>query len=43
VLDRARLHVCYCNDARLSATAAFLLSRTGYRVAVLTGGMRALR
>jgi CRP-like cAMP-binding protein len=42
-LDRTRLYVCYCNDARLSATAAFLLTRMGYRAAVLTGGMRRLR
>jgi len=39
-LDKAKLHICFCENGRLSATAAFLLSQMGYRVAVLRGGLR---
>ncbi len=42
MLDRETLYVCYCDHARLSATAAFLLSQMGYQVAVLQGGLSAV-
>jgi len=42
-LDKNALHICYCRNARLSATAAFILSQMGFRVGVLQGGLRGLR
>ena len=41
-LDRQRLYIAYCLNARLSATAAFILTQGGYRVGVLQGGLRGL-
>ena len=41
-LDKETLYICYCERARLSATAAFLLSQMGYEVAVLQGGLGAV-
>jgi len=41
-LDKETLYICYCDHARLSATAAFLLSQMGYQVAVLQGGLSAV-
>lgn len=42
MLDKETLYICYCDHARLSATAAFLLSQMGYCVAVLQGGLKAV-
>jgi len=42
-LDKDALHICYCRNARLSATAAFILAQMGFRVGVLQGGLRGLR
>jgi CRP-like cAMP-binding protein len=41
-LDKDTLYICYCRNARLSATAAFILTQTGFRVGVLQGGLRGL-
>jgi len=41
-LDKDTLYICYCRNARLSATAAFLLTQMGFRVGVLQGGLRGL-
>lgn len=41
-LDKDTLYICYCRNARLSATAAFILTQMGFRVAVLQGGLRGL-
>ncbi len=35
-------YVCYCQNGRLSSTAAFLLGQRGYNVAVMRGGLKAL-
>ena len=39
-LDTQALYLCCCQTGRLSATAAFLLSQLGYKVAVLRGGLQ---
>jgi len=41
-LDRDTLYICYCENGRLSSTAAFLLKQLGYRAGVLRGGVRQL-
>lgn len=35
-------YICYCDNGRMSSTAAFLLMQKGYKVFVLRGGLRAL-
>lgn len=35
-------YICYCQTGRLSASAAYLMSQAGYKVAVLRGGLRHL-
>jgi rhodanese-related sulfurtransferase len=42
-IDKAALHICYCENGRISSTAAFLLRQRGYNVAVLRGGLQALK
>lgn len=42
-LDKKSLYVCYCQNGRRSSTAAFLLRQRGYNVAVLRGGLQALK
>lgn len=42
-LDKNTAYVCYCENGRLSSTAAFLLNQLGYKAAVLRGGLKALR
>lgn len=39
-LQKDTLYICYCQNGRLSSTAAFLLKQMGYKAAVLRGGMR---
>jgi rhodanese-related sulfurtransferase len=39
-LDMEALYICYCDNGRLSATAAFLLRQRGYNVGVLQGGLK---
>lgn len=41
-LDKKITCVCYCQTGRLSASAAYLLTEFGYKVAVLRGGLRHL-
>ena len=42
-LDKQTLYICYCENGRLSATAAFLLRQRGYNVGVLRGGLQGLK
>lgn len=42
-LNKATLYICYCENGRLSSTAAFLLRQRGYSVGVLRGGLQALK
>ncbi|MBN1674270.1 MAG: cyclic nucleotide-binding domain-containing protein [Kiritimatiellae bacterium] len=42
-LDKSKLYICYCQNGRLSSTAAFLLRQLGIRSAVLRGGIRHLK
>jgi rhodanese-related sulfurtransferase len=42
-LDRNGEYVCYCENARLSSTAAFLLRQRGFSVSVLRGGLQGLK
>lgn len=39
-LDKAAMHVCVCQNSRLSAAAAFLLKQNGFQAAVLRGGLQ---
>ena len=41
-LNRDGSYYCYCQNGRLSATAAFLLGQQGFKVAVMRGGLRGL-
>jgi len=36
-------YVCYCENGRMSSTAAFLLVRHGFKAGVLRGGLQGLR
>lgn len=38
-LDRETFYLCYCDNGRLSATAAFLMSQHGLKAGVLRGGL----
>ena len=42
-LDKATFYVCYCQNGRLSSTAAFLLRQRGFTVGVLRGGVQSLQ
>ncbi len=42
-LKKDASYICYCDNGRLSSTAAFLLGQQGYDVCVLRGGLRALK
>lgn len=42
-LNNETLYICYCENGRLSATAAFLLRQRGYNVGVLRGGLHGLK
>lgn len=42
-LDKSTLYICYCQNARLSSTAAFLLRQRGFNVGVLRGGLQSLQ
>jgi len=41
-LDKSVSYVCYCQNGRLSSTAAFLLKQEGYEAGVLRGGVQNL-
>ena len=42
-LDEKTLYICYCQNGRLSSTAAFLLTQRGLNVGVLQGGLKSLQ
>jgi len=42
-LDKDVLHICYCENGRLSSSAAFLLRQRGVNVGVLRGGLQSLK
>lgn len=42
-LDKGTFYVCYCENARLSSTAAFLMRSKGFQVGVLRGGLQSLK
>jgi len=42
-LDKGTVYICYCENGRLSSTAAFLLRQRGYNVGVLRGGLQSLK
>lgn len=42
-LDKASFYICYCENGRLSSTAAFLMRQRGYNVGVLRGGLQSLK
>jgi len=42
-LNKDTLYVCYCQNGRLSSTAAFLLRLRGFNVGVLRGGLQSLQ
>jgi len=42
-LNKTVFYICYCQNARQSSTAAFLLRQHGYNVGVLRGGLQALK
>jgi rhodanese-related sulfurtransferase len=42
-LSKDTLYVCYCQNGRLSSTAAFLLRLRGFNVGVLRGGLQSLQ
>jgi len=42
-LDKSIIYICYCQNGRLSSTAAFLLRQHGYNVGVLRGGLQVLK
>lgn len=41
-LDKDTFYVCYCQNARQSSTAAFLLGQRDFKCAVLRGGMKGM-
>lgn len=41
-LDKGTEYICYCENGRISATAAFLLNQNGFKAAVLQGGLKRL-
>ena len=41
-LDVNGRYICYCENGRLSATAAFLMRQNGYQVSVLQGGLKGI-
>lgn len=42
-LDKEILYICYCENGRLSSTAAFLMKQAGFNVGVLRGGLKSLK
>lgn len=42
-LDKNTLYICYCENGRLSSTAAFLMRQAGFNVGVLRGGLKSLK
>jgi rhodanese-related sulfurtransferase len=42
-LEKGSFYICYCDNGRLSSTAAFLLRQRGYNVGVLRGGLQSLK
>ena len=42
-LDKNNKYICYCENGRLSSTAAFLLVQRGFDVKVLRGGLKGMK
>ncbi len=42
-LNQKTFYICYCENGRLSSTAAFLLRQRGFNVGVLRGGLQSLK
>ncbi len=42
-LEKNSYYVCYCQNGRLSSTAAFLLVQCGYKAGVMRGGLKAVQ
>ncbi len=42
-LEKDTLYICYCENGRLSSTAAFLMRQEGFKVGVLRGGLKSLK
>jgi len=42
-LDVQGRYICYCENGRMSATAAFLMRQRGYDASVLQGGLKSVR
>ena len=43
MLKKEESYICYCQNGRLSSTAAFLLAQRGFKVAVMRGGLQGLQ
>lgn len=41
-LDKNTQYICYCDNARISSSAAFIMRQFGYKALVLRGGLQAL-
>lgn len=42
-LNRDTLYICYCENGRISSSAAFVLKQMGYNTGVLRGGLQSLK
>jgi len=42
-LDKSGSYISYCQNGRMSSTAAFILSQKGFNIAVLRGGLNSLK
>lgn len=42
-LNRGVLYICYCDNGRMSSSAAFVLKQMGYKTGVLRGGVQSLK
>lgn len=42
-LAKETLYICYCENGRMSSTAAFILKQMGFNAVVLRGGLQSLR
>jgi len=42
-LSKDILYICYCDNGRMSSSAAFVLKQSGYKTGVLRGGLQSLK
>lgn len=42
-LNKDLLYICYCDNGRMSSSAAFVLKQMGYKTGVLRGGIQSLK